>query len=288
MDRRTLLKGAGAMALAAPMPTLATAQNALPLAAPIHVGNVGLRTRDAEAMAEWYSMAVGLREIARDGNTIWMGAGGERLLALTEVEGLRRAGPREAGLYHTAFLLPTRADLGRWIYMAASDRLPVDGSADHRVSEAVYLTDPEGNGIEIYADTPQDTWEWRDGEVTMGSLPLRVQEIVEALGPMPTPWTGAPTGTSVGHVHLKVGDAQQAGQWWRETLGFDAVSSRSDAVFLSTGGYHHHIAVNEWMSAGAGQRPENETGLAFVELVNTGGGSAAEYEDDWGTAIRLV
>ncbi|MCA0922851.1 VOC family protein [Pseudooceanicola nanhaiensis] len=282
-----MLKGVGAMALASTLPQAVRAANSLPVQAPVHVGAVGLRTRDAEALAAWYRAAVGLQEVAREDTTIWMGAGGERLLALTEQAGLSLAGQREAGLFHTAFLLPSRRDLAQWIAMAIERQLPVSGTADHRVSEAIYLTDPEGNGVEIYADRPQDSWEWVQGEVQMGTYPLDVEGIMGTLGLLPPSWRGAPAGTCVGHVHLKVGDATRAGNWWRETLGFDAASTRDDAVFLSTGGYHHHVAVNEWLSAGAGRRPDRETGLDFVALRSRVAAKASVYEDDWGTTIRI-
>lgn len=288
MQRRELLKGAGAVALASAVPQWAAAANGLPVAAPVHVGTVGLRTRDAEALAAWYREAVGLQEVAREGATLWLGAGGQRLLALTEQSGLSLPGQREAGLFHTAFLLPSRRDLAQWIGMAIDRRVPVTGSADHRVSEAVYLTDPEGNGVEIYADRPEDSWEWIGGEVQMGTYALDVEGIMGTLGMLPPLWHGAPAGTTVGHVHLKVGDAPRAGRWWRETMGFDAVSTRDDAVFLSTGGYHHHVAVNQWLSAGAGRRSDRETGLDFVELRRAQAGDQASYQDDWGTTIRLV
>ncbi|MGI3164813.1 VOC family protein [Pseudooceanicola sp. 200-1SW] len=288
MRRRSLLTGAGAAALASTLPGGALAGNSLPLQAPVHVGTVGLRSRDAEALAAWYRAAVGLQEIRREGATIWLGAGGAPLLALTEVSGLTLAAPQEAGLFHTAFLLPTRRDLAQWIAMAIDQRLPVTGTADHRVSEAIYLTDPEGNGVEIYADRPQNSWDWVGGEVQMGTYALDVEGIMGALGLLPPSWRGAPAGTCIGHVHLKVGDAPRAGRWWRETLGFDAVSTRDDAVFLSTGGYHHHVAVNQWLSAGAGRRSARETGLDFVELQSRAPGRAGLFEDDWGTRIRVV
>ncbi len=288
MRRRSLLKGAGAAALVSTLPRVGVAANSLPFEAPVHVGSVGLRTRDAEALSAWYRDAVGLQEISRKDATIWLGAGGQRLLALTEQSGLSLAGQREAGLFHTAFLLPSRRDLAQWIAMAIDRQLPVSGTADHRVSEAIYLTDPEGNGVEIYADRPQDTWEWVGGEVQMGTYALDVEGIMSTLGLLPPLWQGAPAGTRVGHVHLKVGDATRAGRWWRETLGFDAVSTRDDAVFLSTGGYHHHVAVNEWLSAGAGLRSDRETGLDVVELRRSGPAPSAVFQDDWGTTIRLV
>ncbi|MBY6090901.1 VOC family protein [Maritimibacter alkaliphilus] len=288
MDRRTLLGSLGAAALAGSLPRAAQAANSLPVEAPIHVGHVGLRVRDAEALSTWYQQALGLREIGRDGATIRLGAGGETLLTLTQHEGLSLAGPRAAGLFHTAFLLPTRRDLAMWIAMAIDQRVPVTGTADHRVSEAIYLTDPEGNGVEIYADRPQDSWQWVDGQVQMGTFAMDVDGIMGTLGLLPPSWRGAPAGTRVGHVHMKVGNARQAGRWWRETLGFDAVNARDDAVFLSTGGYHHHVAVNEWMSAGAGRRSDRETGLDSVDLLRRTPGETRRYEDDWGTTITLT
>jgi len=288
MQRRSLLKGAGALALAATLPGAAQAANALPMSAPIHVGTVGLRVRDADTVSRWYQDAVGLRELSREGATIRMGAGNTPLLTLTQIDGLRVAAGPEAGLFHTAFLLPKRADLARWITMAIERRVEVDGVADHLVSEAIYLTDPEGNGVEIYADTPQDTWRWRMGQVEMATDPLDVNGILQSQGLIKLPWTGAPQGTVVGHVHLKVGEAQRAGRWWADTLGFDAVRARQDAVFLSTGGYHHHIAVNQWLSAGAGRRSETATGLDYVDLRRSTPGEATEWVDDWGTVIRLT
>ncbi|MBW6417614.1 VOC family protein [Celeribacter sp. PS-C1] len=249
---------------------------------------MGLKARDAEALSAWYQWAVGLEELSREGSTIWLGVGGNRLLALTQEEGLRLPNDRQSGLFHTAFLLPSRRDLANWIAMAIEQQLPVTGTADHRVSEAIYLTDPEGNGVEIYADTPEESWQWVAGEVQMGSFALDVDGIMGTLGLLPPRWAGAPVGTSVGHVHLKVGNATRAGNWWSDVLGFDAVSTRNDAVFLSTGGYHHHVAVNEWFSARSGRRSDRDAGLDYVELVRRDGGEPLSYEDDWGTRIRFV
>jgi len=282
-----LIKGAGAAALASALPQQVLANNSLPLSAPIHVGAVGLRTRDAEALSKWYQEAVGLQELDREGSSIWLGAGGQRLLSLNQQDGLRRPDPRQAGLFHTAFLLPSRRDLAQWIAMAIDRQMPVSGTADHRVSEAIYLSDPDGNGVEIYADTPQDSWQWVDGQVQMGTFPLDVKGIMGTIGLLPPRWEGAPANTRVGHVHLKVGNATRAGLWWRDVMGFDAVSTRDDAVFLSTGGYHHHIAVNEWLSAGAGRRSDREVGLEYVALRRREPSGPVSFADDWGTTIRL-
>jgi len=288
MNRRTLITSFGAMALGAGLPRSAAAANSLPLSAPIRVGRVTLRTIDAERLSNWYQRTLGLQEIARNNATIQLGVAGQTLLELNERPGLSLAGPREAGLFHTAFLLPSRRDLANWIAKAIEERIPVDGTADHRVSEAIYLTDPEGNGIEIYADTPQESWQWVGGQVQMGTFPMDFDAIMSELKVSPPSWQGAPTGTTIGHVHLKVGNARQAGNWWRDTLRFDVVRAREDAVFLSTGGYHHHIAVNEWMSAGAGRRSERETGLDSIDLLRRTPSKTVTYQDDWGIAIRLT
>lgn len=288
MHRRTVIGGLGAIALGTAMPTSVAAANSLPRSAPIRVARVGLRTRDAETLSDWYQKTLGLREIARTGTTIQLGVEEQTLLELTERTGLSLAGPQQAGLFHTAFLLPSRRDLANWIAKAIAERIPVDGTADHRVSEAIYLTDPEGNGIEIYADTPQDSWQWVEGQVQMGTFPMDIDGIMEERGVLPPSWQSAPAGTTIGHVHMKVGNARQAGLWWHETLGFDVVRARDDAVFLSTGGYHHHIAVNEWLSAGAGRHSLHETGLDTIDLARQAPSGTLSYEDDWGTIIRLT
>lgn len=122
----------------------------------------------------------------------------------------------------------------------------------------------------------------------MGAFRLDLEGIMTAPDPAAAPWSAAPAGTCVGHVHLKVGEAPRAGRWRRETPGFQAVGAREAADFLSTGGYHHHVAVNQWLSAGAGRRSEREAGLDFVELRRAAPGVQAEYEDDWGAVIRVV
>lgn len=261
---------------------------AFPLQTPIHVTKSGLRARDAEALSLWYQTHVGLQELSREGATIHLGAGGITLLEITEVEGIVLAPMRVAGLYHNAYLLPSRHDLARWVLNASNLGMRIDGAADHLVSEAIYLTDPEGNGVEIYADRPADEWEWNNGQVEMASLQIDFQGMVAELQGQETRWFGAPPGTCLGHVHMKVGDTARASAFWRETMGFDAVRERMGASFLSTGGYHHTIAVNEWNSFGAGPRDPIHVGLDFVELGGSAVTAAASYQDDWGNSIRMA
>ena len=286
MTRRTLLASAGA---AAALPrTLSAAEDGLPMSAPVSVGKVGLWARDAERLADWYGDRVGLRRMGGEGNVIAMGNGRDVLLEITEDSALNIAPPTQAGLYHTAFLLPSRRDLARWVLFAMDRQFPVDGVADHLVSEAIYLTDPEGNGVEIYADRPASDWVWTGGSVEMASNPIDFENLLATAGPAPIPWESGPEGTVVGHVHLKVGDASVAGDWWQTQMGFDEVRARQGAVFLSTGGYHHHIAVNQWQSAGASIRPEGFTGLAYVELQSRAPPDVVAVRDAWGTEIRVT
>jgi catechol 2,3-dioxygenase len=263
----------------------------LPFAAdaPIHVSRVGVRARDASALARFYQTVLGLAPLGHEDGAARLGAGGREIL---RIEGDRTAkpdDPRGAGLFHTAFLLPSRADLGRWIRHAAETGIRIDGASDHLVSEAIYLTDPEGNGVEIYADRPRDAWRWNGNQVEMATVRLDLAAVAGSVPPGEEMWRGAPAGTVVGHVHLRVGDAAQAEEWWRGTLGFDTVARYGkQAVFLSTGGYHHHIGANTWQSAGAGPRDASRAGLAWVELTGSGIEAASGYSDPWGTAIRAA
>lgn len=263
----------------------------LPFAAdaPVSVAKIGLRARDADALAAYYRRVVGLDELARDGTTITLGAGARPLMEIESDRAARPDDPRSAGLFHTAFLLPSRADLGRWIRYAIESRIPVDGASDHLVSEALYLTDPEGNGIEIYADRPRERWTWQGPLVDMATIPLDVRGVVDAVPQDDAGWKGAPDNSIVGHVHLRVGNADEAEEWWNGQAGFDTVQKLGNsAVFLSTGGYHHHIGANSWQSAGAGRRDEGRTGLTWVELHSKDAAEATSREDPWGTVIRTV
>ncbi len=265
--------------------------SALPFAAttPVHVARVGIKAHDAEKLARFYREVVGLQELGRTGETIRLGAGSRELVEIEASPGARADDPRSAGLFHTAFLLPERADLARWLRFAAEKKLPISGASDHLVSEAIYLDDPEGNGIEIYADRPQEQWPWKGSEVEMATLRLDAESLLTSVPEGGAAWQGAPDNTVIGHVHLRVGDAARAEHWWRETLGLHAVAHYGkDAVFMSSGGYHHHIGANTWRSSGAGPRDQSRAGLSWVELNSRDAGEARELSDPWGTAIRVV
>lgn len=263
----------------------------LPFAAttPVSVSRVGLKSRDADGLANFYRTVVGLQELSRDGETITLGAPERPLLVLERDAGAKPDDPRAAGLFHTAFLLPSRADLGRWINHAMADRIAIEGASDHIVSEALYLTDPEGNGIEIYADRPHEGWAWDDGMVRMATARMDIPGVVGSVPAGDAGWKGMPENTVVGHVHLRVGDPRAAEDFWHREFGFDTVAKYgAQAVFLSSGGYHHHIAGNIWQSPGAGPRDPARSGLSWVEMRAADATDPSEKQDPWGTTIRLV
>lgn len=255
---------------------------------PIHVGRVGLRARDGEALAAYYKSLLGLTETRRTGATIGLGAKGRELLEIEHAPTARPDDPRSAGLFHTAFLLPRREDLARWVRHAMESDIRLTGASDHHVSEAIYLDDPEGNGIEIYADRPQEDWARVGGRIAMTTERLDIDGLLTALGSDDSGWQGAPEGTVIGHVHLRAGDVAAAESWWNK-LGLETmVHYGSQAVFLASGGYHHHIGANIWKSRDAGPRDPDRAGLSFVEMVAAGATEERQMPDPWGTEIRIV
>lgn len=262
----------------------------LPFAAttPVSVGRVGLRARDANTLADYYKAILGLKELRRSGTVIGLGTADREILEIEGSTTLREDDPRSAGLYHTAFLLPQRADLARWARHAADTRLAIDGASDHWVSEAMYLTDPEGNGVEIYADRPRQSWRFDGPSVQMSTERLNFSSLFTELDGEDSGWSGAPDGTVVGHVHLRVGDIGTAERWWNEAQGLDTMLHYGgQAVFLSSGGYHHHIGANVWQSRGAGPRAADRTGLGFVELLSKDAAAESVSHDPWGSEIRV-
>ncbi|WP_062212301.1 VOC family protein [Aureimonas sp. AU12] len=233
--------------------------------APLHIGAVSLAVRDLDKVADFYRDVIGLEEIGRDGATLHLGAGGRAFLELHHQPGATQASARGAGLFHTAFLLPTRADLGRWVGHVARNRIAVQGASDHLVSEAIYLADPEGNGVEIYADRPATGWPRIGDQLQMASDPLDVEDLMQAGGG--GSFERAPAGTGVGHIHLQVGSVEAADAFYQGVLGLDPIVRMPSATFLSTGGYHHHVAANIWNSRGAAPRAPGLTGLLSYELL---------------------
>ncbi|HEX6391092.1 MAG TPA: VOC family protein [Solirubrobacteraceae bacterium] len=232
---------------------------------PTRPARVALRVSDVQRSADFYREIVGLEVAAADADAATLIApGGQTLLELRRAETPGRAVRRATGLFHTAFLYPGRAGLGAALTRIAQTRTPLTGASDHLVSEALYLDDPDGHGIELYRDRPRAEWPQPDpGEkVKMDTIPLPLEPILAAAAP-----DRGSDGVVVGHVHLKVGDVQQAVDFWTGEVGMELMAHfGSQAAFLASGDYHHHIGANTWHSAGAGPEPADGPGLDEVVL----------------------
>lgn len=230
---------------------------------PLRIGAVGLKARDLSRLTDFYSQAIGLDVLDRDSKTAWLGAGGVTLLELESAPEALPDDPRTAGLYHTAFLQPTRADLARWLVHAARNRVPLTGASDHLVSEAIYLDDPEGNGIEVYRDRLPEEWRWSGGRIQMATDRLDLDNLAADAGN--TAYAGAADGLRIGHIHLRVGDLAPTQQFYG-VVGLEPTAGRSGALFMSSGRYHHHVGSNVWQSAGAGKRDDDRAGLSWFAI----------------------
>ncbi|WP_119069648.1 VOC family protein [Aggregatilinea lenta] len=232
-----------------------------------HPGTVHLTVSDLARSLDFYRRALGLRVHHQDAGTATLGAGANDLLALVEQPGAQ-AVHGVTGLYHFAILLPSRLDLARTLRHLAETRTPLQGFADHLVSEAIYLPDPDGNGIELYRDRPRDEWNWDGTAVRMATDPLDVDGLLAELQGDDAPYEGMPPGTVMGHVHLHVSDLAVAQAFYCDVLGFDLITRYGDAaLFVSAGGYHHHIGLNTWAGVGAPPPPPDAVGLRYFEIV---------------------
>lgn len=232
-----------------------------------HLGPVHLAVSDLERSLSFYGAAVGLEPTERARDTLSLGRDGRTLLVLVEERGARPA-RGYTGLYHFALLVPERVDLARWLAHAARDRVPLQGLSDHYVSEAIYLADPDGHGIEIYWDRPREHWQGKVAE-RMTTLPLDVDGLIAELDdPGTEPFDGLPSGTVMGHVHLKVRDIPSTLGFYRDTLGFALMAQLGgQAAFLAAGGYHHHLGANTWESAGASAAPPGTASLRQATII---------------------
>ncbi len=225
------------------------------------MGAVRLTVADLDAARDFYRDAIGLSELEPGDGMVRLGTDGGAVL---ELVGDRDAPPRQAGtsgLFHLAILVPSRADLARALQRVAEAGWRLSGASDHLVSEALYLSDPEGNGIELYRDRPREEWPVRDGILQMDTLPLDLDGVLGELR-REDAGTGMAAGTRIGHVHLNVGDLAAAEAFYSGALGFDVmVRGYPGALFVSAGGYHHHIGLNTWAGEGAPPSPEGSRGL---------------------------
>ena len=230
-------------------------------------GPVHLTVADLERSLTYYVEAVGLTILDQDSVRATLGAGERELLVLVEEPS---AGPAAGytGLYHFALLVPKRLDLARWLAHAGRDRIQLVGLSDHFVSEALYLADADGHGIEIYWDRPREVWEGKVGE-RMTTMPLDVSDLLGELeDPASEPFDGLPPGTVMGHIHLKVATISETVAFYEGVLGFAQMAQLGEsAAFLSAGGYHHHIGANTWESAGASPPPPGSASLRHATFL---------------------
>ena len=282
------------------------------LPAALRLGPVRLQVADLARSAAFYQEVLGMRLLDRAAGAASLGAHGDDrpLVELRERPGARPARSRgQLGLFHVAYLLPDRAALGRFVRHLAELGVPV-GAGDHLVSEALYLADPDGLGIEVYADRPRSAWRRVGDELAMTTDPLDLADLAAAGGD--APWAGMPAGTRVGHVHLHVGDLAAAGAFYGDALGLErTVWSYPGALFLAAGGYHHHLGTNTWAGPRAAPPADGDARLLWwtMELPDAAAVEAAaarlaaaghvgrteEHEDGralvvrdpWGTALRL-
>ncbi len=279
------------------------------LPAATRLGAVRLQVAELERSLAYYTGVLGFRVLERSAGSALLGAHGEdaTLVELREKKGASPAPHRgRLGLFHFAILLPDRAALGRLVAHLAAVGARA-GASDHLVSEALYLQDPDGLGIEVYADRPRATWRHRDRELRMDTRPLDLESLVRAAAG--EPWTGMPAGTVIGHVHLHVADTEDAAAFYHAGLGLDRVVwSYPGALFLSAGGYHHHLGLNTW--AGPGAVPARDTDARLLEwtvrvpapedaaaaarsIRAAGHAVTADADawlatDPWGTTVRIV
>ena len=273
-----------------------------------HVGAVRLQVGDLARSLSFYAGVLGFRVLSQTAESAVLAPEGNRtaLIELKERRGARAVPKRGLlGLYHFAILLPNREALGRFVAHIAEQGMYA-GSADHLVSEAIYLSDPDGLGIEVYADRPRSTWTLDTAQIVMATKPLNLRELIRAA--RGEAWTGIPAGTAIGHVHFHVGALREAEAFYHRALGFDKVAwSYPGALFLSAGGYHHHVGANTW-AQGAPVATPDDARLLEWELVLPGAadvdalaanaaadghdvqpaGEDRRIADPWGITVRIV
>jgi len=225
-------------------------QGSLP--AETRIGRVALRVADLDRSLAFYTSALGFQPMVREPGRADLGAGGEALLGLRETPGAPPKPEWATGLYHFAVLLPTRADLGRILRHMIDSEIQLQGASDHLVSEALYLADPDGNGIEIYRDRPRPEWPRMGDTIQMATDPLDAEGVLAEAEGAGVRFSGLPTGTTIGHIHLQVGEIPRAEEFYVRRLGFEMMAAMHSAIFVSAGGYHHHVGLNTWTSRGQG------------------------------------
>ncbi len=235
------------------------------------LGLVALTVSDLARSLTFYQDVLGFELLQKDTEQAVLGAAGTPLILLHELPNALPAPTNVTGLtglYHFAILVPTRADLARSLLHMVESGYPLGGASDHLVSEALYLSDPDNNGIEIYRDRPRDEWPRSNGQLQMASDPLDLRALVAEAKADARPWNGLAAGTRLGHMHLQVADIPQARDFYHGVLGFDIIFDweHMGALFVSAGGYHHHLGMNTWHSRGGSPPPEGSAGLRYFTI----------------------
>ena len=242
------------------------------IAASTHMGTVRLTVSDLSRSRAFYEESLGLKGHPTPDDDVALAVGdGRALIELREDRSAPQRDPRATGLFHFAVLLPSRLDLAHALRRLAGSGWALDGASDHLVSEALYLSDPDGNGIEIYRDRPRE--EWKQGKIgpEMATLPLDLRGLADELQAATGPQPRAPEQTTIGHVHLQVSELREIERFYAELLGFDVtVRGYPGALFVSAGGYHHHLGLNTWHSAGSAPPAPGSLGLRSYEILLPG------------------
>ncbi|MFN2123025.1 MAG: VOC family protein [Candidatus Promineifilaceae bacterium] len=233
----------------------------------IQMGSVHLTVSNLDQSIDFYRRSIGMDLIDRQDNQASLGTVDRELLHLVEIPGAVKV-PRRTGLYHFALLLPSRQDLGDVLRNFVDTQTRITGGADHLVSEAIYLDDPEGNGIESYRDRPREEWQFSGGMVQMDTLPLDFEGLLNQTGSRDSGTYALPMETTMGHVHLHVADLARAVDFYQNVIGLDLVAQYGNsASFLSAGGYHHHLGLNTWAGVGVPPLPEGSVGLRYYTII---------------------
>lgn len=233
----------------------------------IYINRVELRVEDLQRSLMFYQKIIGFQVLEQTEAKVLLTADGKTaLLSIEQSASVIPKQSRTTGLYHYALLLPNRYELGKVLRHLLQVGYPLQGGSDHLVSEALYLADPDGNGIEIYTDRPASAWEWRNGEVVMATEAMDAEGLLaEGKGDA---WEGLPSETLMGHIHLHVAEFEKIKEFYCHGLGFEVVCRYGNqALFISTGGYHHHIGLNTWQGVGAPKPLENSVGLIKYSIV---------------------
>jgi catechol 2,3-dioxygenase len=231
------------------------------------IGRVHLKIADLGRSVEFYTGALGFEVLGRAEGKATLGTGGEEALVLTEHPGAGRRPKGTTGLYHYAVLLPDRGALARSLRRLLGGGWRLWGASDHLVSEALYLDDPDGNGIELYRDRPRSQWSWDGDRIQMDTVPLDLDDLLSEADADDAD-SGLPPDTSIGHVHLHVGDIERARRFYQGVLGFDITTLwQGAALFVSAGSYHHHLGLNTWAGIDAPQAASDTAGLERFEIL---------------------